>query len=108
MIKKIVKFIYFKIKWRNKLSFSFTNSISICSLFEGMNKLYPNTTFCGYMGKGSYIAANSIIHGKIGKFTSIASRCNIISGIHPYTYPYVSTSPIFISTLKQNGYTFIT
>jgi len=72
-----------------------------------MNKIYPESSFDGYMGLGSYIASKTIISGKIGRFTSIASHCHIINGIHPYTYPYVSTSPIFISTQKQNGHTFV-
>ena len=107
IIKRIIKYLYFKIKYHNKLSFTFSCDISINSIFEGMNKVYSNTLFSGYMGKGSYIAPNSVIRGKIGRFTSIASRCHVVNGIHPYTYPYVSTSPIFISLLKQNGYTFV-
>lgn len=106
MIKRVIKFILQKIKWHNKLSFTYNCKISMCSQFEGMNKLYPYTTFDGYMGIGSYIANNSNISGKIGKFTSIASNCFVIQGIHPYTYPYVSTSPLFFSLAKQNGYTF--
>jgi len=76
------------------------------SQFEGMNRLYGNVIFDGYMGRGSYIAERSIIKGKIGRYTSIASCCTVIQGVHPYTYPYVSTSPVFFSLLKQNGYTF--
>lgn len=107
MIKRIIKYIYLKFRWYKQLSFSFNSQISLRSKFEGMNKLYSSVIFDGYMGKGTYIAPNSVISGKIGKFTSIASRCHIVNGIHPYTYPYVSTSPIFISLLKQNGYTFV-
>lgn len=106
-IKRIFKYLYFKIKWNKQLSFPLNCDIAIDSHFEGMNKIYPNTLFSGYLGRGSYIAPNSVIRGKIGRFTSIASRCNVVNGIHPYTYPYVSTSPIFISLLKQNGYTFV-
>lgn len=106
-IKRLIKFLYFKIKWHKKLIFTFNCDIAIDSQFEGMNKIYPNTLFSGYLGRGSYIAPNSVIRGRIGKFTSIASRCNVVNGIHPYTYPYVSTSPTFISLLKQNGYTFV-
>ena len=107
-LKRAIKYIYFHIKYHNKLTFAFNCDIGIHSQFEGMNRIYPNTQFSGYMGKGSYIAPNSIIRGKIGRFTSIASRCYVITGVHPYTYPYVSTSPMFISLLKQNGHTFVT
>ena len=107
MIRKFIKYIYLRIKWRNKLSFHYTSKISKNSIFEGMNKLYPYSSFNGYMGKGSYIGEHTKISGKIGRFTSIASKCNVIQGVHPYTYPFVSTSPMFISTKKQNGYTFV-
>ena len=58
------------------------------------------------MGYGTYVCADCYIEGNIGRFTSIASdvKCNL--GIHPYKYPYVSTSPVFFSTLKQAGETF--
>jgi len=107
MLKHLVKFIILRIKYYNRLSFSYSSRISIHSFFEGMNKIYPNSSFKGYMGKGSYIAYNSHIYGKIGRFSSIAPNCSVIQGVHPYTYPFVSTSPMFISVMKQNGYTFV-
>lgn len=58
------------------------------------------------MGLGSYVASDSHIEGKVGRFTSIASHCNVIQGVHPYSYPFASTSPIFFSILRQNGYSF--
>lgn len=106
MIKHIIKYLYLKFKWYKKLSFSYSSEITRHSIFEGMNKIYSNSSFDGYMGMGTYIASNSHIQGKIGKYTSIASGCNVIQGIHPYTYPYVSTSPVFFSLAKQNGHTF--
>lgn len=106
MIKHFLKYLILKIKFYKGLSFPLSCRISLRSQFEGMNKIYSNSSFDGYMGLGTYIASNSHIRGKIGKFTSIASNCNVIQGVHPYTYPYVSTSPMFISTMKQNGYTF--
>lgn len=107
LIKRIIKYIYFTIKWKKKLAFSFDCDIALDAQFEGMNKLYANSFFSGYLGRGSYICYHSVIRGKVGRFTSIASRCQVINGIHPYTYPYVSTSPAFISLSKQNGYTFV-
>lgn len=105
-IKKIIIFIFIKIKWRRKVSFTFSTQIGLKSIFEGKNKIYPNTYFDGYMGRGSYIARDSNISGLIGRYTSIGARTNVIKGIHPYTYPYVSTSPMFVSLMKQNGYTY--
>lgn len=105
-VKRLVKYIFFKIKYWHKLSFSFSNSIGIHSTFEGMNKLYSNSSFAGYMGVGTYIGENSHIVGRIGRFTSIAPfvRCN--NGIHPYKYPFATTAPCFFSLKKQNGSTF--
>lgn len=105
-IKRLVKYLYILFRWHRKLSFTFSSEISLRSFFEGMNKIYPDCQFDGYLGTGSYIAKSSCIAGKIGRFTSIASNVRVIQGIHPYTYPYVSTSPAFISLSKQNGYTF--
>ena len=107
MIKHLIRHFFLKIKFHKKVSFSFNCNISKRSFFEGMNKIYPNSTFDGYLGEGSYIGENSNICGKIGKYTSISSSCNIVQGIHPYTYPFVSTSPIFVSVKKQNGHTFV-
>lgn len=107
MVKKIINWFILKYRWHNILSFPFSSEISMRSKFEGMNKLYANVYFDGNMGKGTYIANNSFICGKIGRYTSIAANCRVIQGVHPYTYPYVSTSPAFISLLKQNGYTYV-
>lgn len=105
-IKRFIKYLYIKIKWKGKVSFSFSSQIGVRSIFEGKNKIYPNTYFDGYMGRGSYIARDSNILGKIGRYTSIGARTYVIKGIHPYTYPFVSTSPMFVSLMKQNGYTY--
>lgn len=105
-IKKTIINFYIKLRFWNKVSFPFSCEINYHSTFEGMNKIYEKTYFKGYIGKGSYIGPNSNITGKIGRFTSIAPSCNVILGRHPYTYPYVSTSPMFFSLEKQNGYTF--
>ena len=107
MFKNLLKYLFLNGKWLNILSFDRSCQISRRSIFEGMNKIYPNSSFDGYMGKGSYIACNSHIYGKVGRYTSIAQNCLTIQGVHPYTYPYVSTSPMFISIMKQNGHTYV-
>ena len=73
------------------------------SYFEGLNAIYSNSEFDGYLGLGSYISNNCNIYGKIGKFCSIAPYVKVITGTHPYTYPFTTTSPYFFSNLKQNG-----
>ena len=111
MLRHLIKYILLKIKWRGKLKFKWSSKIGFNSSFEGMNQIHPNTEFSGKMGFGSYIGPNCSIQGKIGRFTSIAPfvRCN--AGIHPYTYPFVTTAPCFYSlnpNSSQNGSTFAT
>lgn len=104
MIRRLIKNILLKLRWRGKLEFEWTSNIGLHSNFEGMNVIYSNTKFDGSMGLGSYIANDSAIFGKIGRFSSIGPYCVTAIGVHPYTYPYISTSPYFISSLKQNGH----
>jgi acetyltransferase-like isoleucine patch superfamily enzyme len=106
ILKKTAKFIIQKIRYKNLVKFDFSVNIGSNSTFGGMNKLYPKSSFIGDLGYGSYIGPDSQLNAKIGKFTSIAPNVKINSGIHPYTYPYVSTSPAFVSLRKQNGGTF--
>lgn len=106
MIKKILKYIVYLFKFGRKVSFPFNVNIGLNSRFEGCNKIGKDSIFSGYMGFGTYISHHSIIYGHIGKFTSIATNCNTLIGRHPITIPYVSTSPMFYSLLKQNGTTF--
>lgn len=99
------KFIYLKIKFK-KCLFGFFCKITASSYFEGYNRIYSRTRFNGHMGLGTYIGQNSNISAYIGRFTSIASNCNVIIGLHPYTNPYATTSPAFYSLSKQCGITF--
>jgi len=56
------------------------------------------------VGEYTYIAEQATIsHAKIGRFTSIGPRFCCGYGIHPVDQ--LSTSPMFYSTLKQNGTT---
>lgn len=104
--KKIYLLFYLKYKWRGKLIVYKHSKINRHSSFEGANRIHCNTYFSGYMGYGSYIGKDGFFIGKIGRFTSIGSKCVIVIGRHPYKAPFVSTSPMFFSLIKQNGYTF--
>jgi acetyltransferase-like isoleucine patch superfamily enzyme len=108
MVKRIVKYLYFKWKFKIELKFDFSVDVSINSHFEGMNKIYANTHFSGEMGFGSYIGWNSFLAGKIGRFTSVAPFVHCNNGIHPTTEPFATIFPAFFSLLKQNGGTFAT
>lgn len=108
-IKRIVKYLYFKIKWHKKLSFTFNCTITNDSEFEGMSQIHSYTSFRGRLGYGSYIGSHCDLSADIGRFTSIAPyvRCN--AGVHPYKEPFVATSPCFYSLNphhSQNGSTF--
>lgn len=107
--KKLVRcaeYVYYSFKWHGKLIFPYSATIYGESSFEGANKLCNGVRFKGSMGYGSYIGENSQLTANIGRFTSIAPEVINNPGKHPITTPYVSTSPMFFSIAKQNGYTF--
>lgn len=103
VIKKFILKIFVRLKWRGKAKLAWSANVSRKSEFEGMNAIMQGSSFVGSMGLGSYIADESIILGKIGRFSSIGPYTKTIIGTHPYTYPYVTTSPYFFSSLSQNG-----
>lgn len=109
LLKRFIKFLLLKIRWKGILLFKWSTVISSNSKFEGMNQLHENVIFNGFLGYGSYIGPNSSINGHIGRFTSIGPNVKCNNGIHPYLSPFVSTSPAFYSLNKnksQNGSTF--
>ncbi len=83
-----------------------TSNIQRSSTFEGGNKIHAHTTFGGNLGFCSYIGGDCQIYGRIGRFTSIAPFVKVVPGIHPYTYPFATTSPVFFSTMKQCGFSY--
>jgi acetyltransferase-like isoleucine patch superfamily enzyme len=106
-IKRIIKLWYFRVKYFSKrVSISNGCDISLKSKFEGCNTIKKNTVFAGTLGFGSYIAENSIITGQIGRYCSISMGVKVLSGTHPLKN-FVSTSPVFYSTLKQNNTTYV-
>jgi acetyltransferase-like isoleucine patch superfamily enzyme len=92
-------------KW-DKLIFYSSCDLSLKSKFEGANKIYQHTLFRGNMGYGSYIAQHCMLAANIGRFTSIAPYVRNNRGVHPISYPYATTCPMFFSIQKQNGLTF--
>jgi len=109
-MKSLIKNIYFRLKFRHKLQIGRNVNISKNSVFEGMNKIYNNSMFSGFMGFGSYIGQNCNLqsHIKIGRFSCIAPFVQINDGRHPYTEPFVTVNPAFYSLRKRNGSTFAT
>lgn len=78
------------------------------TVFEGNNVIYKGASVnSSIIGRNTYIGANSgLTNCLIGRFCSIASDVLVVSATHPSSV-FVSTSPSFFSTLKQNGQTFV-
>lgn len=107
-LKRLVKYMYHKIKNGRKIKFAFSSNISTLSTFEGMSRILPHTYFHGHLGYGSYIGSYCSLSAYVGRFTSIAPNVNCNYGIHAYTYPFATTSPAFFSLNKNCGGTFAT
>lgn len=111
-IKKILfqltKYIYLVLLLRKKVYVKFGVRFNENTEFEGQNKIYNGCNICNsYLGYGTYIAKNSKVNNcYIGRYTSISSNVSVVIGRHPLS-PFVSTHPIFFSTRKQNGETFV-
>lgn len=77
--------------------------------FEGVNTVHKGACISNsYIGYGTYIGEKSnMLNCRIGRYCSIANDVNVISVTHP-TIDFVSTSPMFFSTLKQAGKTYVT
>lgn len=103
---RFLKMFYLILKHNKNAKLSISANVSLDSVFEGSNVISSHTTFCGQMGYGSYIGADSSIFGKVGRFCSIADNVKVIVGKHP-SNTFVSTHPVFFSLLKQNGETFV-
>lgn len=80
--------------------------VNINAKFEGYNKIERNSIFKGEMGLLSYIGANCLVVGHIGKFCSISGNVTFLTSTHPFR-DFISTHPVFYSLKKQNGITFV-
>lgn len=106
-LKQNLKRLYLLHKYRsNNITISKGTEISLNGFScEGNNTLAYNVTYRGRIGFGSYIGNDSYINGNIGRFSSIGSKVESISGTHP-TERFVSTHPAFFSIRKQAGFTY--
>ena len=104
---RIIKLLYYRIIFFKKnVAIDNTANIGMNSCFSEYNRIGKNTYFKGLIGRNSYISENSKIIGKVGKFCSIGSHVQIITGRHPIS-EFVSTSPVFYSLGKQTGKVFV-
>lgn len=90
----------------NSLKIGYLSTI-INSNFGMYNTIYDNVTLIDVtLGDFTYITGNTtIVKTIIGKFCSIGQDCKIGLGKHP-SNTFVSTHPIFFSTLKQAQISF--
>lgn len=101
-IRYFFKYIYNRIRLRGLVTFPYSSVLSSTSKFGGGNLISAHSSFIGEMGYGSYLSNNCVLNAIIGKYTSIGPNCTFISGRHPYSYPYVSTSPAFYTPIKKS------
>lgn len=108
MLKSAFKRLYVRHKFRKKnIKIARGAEIGLKSVMEGCNRIGANTHFIGHLGYASYMGEDCHIQAKIGRFCSISSRVITVRGTHP-TKIWASTHPIFFSTKKQCGKTFVT
>lgn len=76
--------------------------------FEGYNAIgYHTYILDSYIGRYTYISSNSKLNNTaIGRFCSIGHNIKTVNAIHP-TKDFVSTHPVFYSTKKQVGVSFV-
>lgn len=94
-----MKFLYFKIKYRNKKLKLKTMDLPLNSAFGYMNTVESDVYIDGgfEIGDLSYVNKNTILSNvKIGKFTSISSNCSIGGFEHPINY--YTTHPIIFNS----------
>lgn len=103
MIRDLANKVLFCIGKRVK--FGKGNFVDRATVFEGMNRIGNHNVLKGTVGLGTYIGSGCRIEGKIGRFCSISNDVIVLSTKHPTEY--VSTNPIFYSTKKQNGYSYV-
>ena len=104
---KLIKSKILEYKNRDKfLKIGYMSNVTNCN-FGIYNTIYNEVSLSEVtFGDFTYIAGNtSISRTTIGKFCSIGPDCKIGLGKHP-TKDFVSTHPVFFSTLKQAQLTF--
>lgn len=100
---QFLRYIYTKIKFWRKARIGFMAVTSRKTEIEGMCQLHPHSSFHGTMGLGSYIGENTHLSAKIGRFCSISNNVLCNPGVHPYTFPFATTSPCFFSLNSRHS-----
>lgn len=99
--------LYFAL-FSDKVKATFISRMDYMTTFEGKNRVGRGSVVLNSsFGYGSYIGNNCIItHTTIGRFCSIASDVELVTGTHP-TKEFVSTHPSFFSLHSPTGETFV-
>ena len=107
-IKKILICNFLRIKYLKKKIYISIRVEFIGARIEGQNKLnFGVSILNSQIGFGTYIAKNTKLNDSfIGKYCSIGPNVKLIVGRHPLS-PFVSTHPVFYSTMKQNGSSYV-
>lgn len=100
----LVKKWYLELKYRKQhLHLEYMAEVTNCK-FGSYNTVYKHARLLNAtLGNFSYIARNSqLYNATVGNFTCIGPNVNIGMGAHPSS-EFVSTHPLFYSTLGQAG-----
>lgn len=76
--------------------------------FSGYNKVHKGANISNSsLGRNTFIGLNChLVNVSVGSFCSIAHDVRIEDSTHP-SHTFVSTSPVFYSTCKQTGQSFV-
>ncbi|MDA3884350.1 MAG: antibiotic acetyltransferase [Candidatus Delongbacteria bacterium] len=97
--------IYISIKYKN-VTIGHGSRVIFKTIFGGNNKIGDNTIVGGNVGRCTYIGSNCNLNARIGNYTSISANIFATSAQHPIN-TFVSSSPVFYSTRKQCGTTYV-
>lgn len=85
----------------------FTSNVDKNTSFDGYNRLGPRTNiFNSALGRHTYVVSGSIANTDLGSFVSIGPNC-LIGGLGRHPVNWISTSPVFYSSIKQTLGTFV-
>jgi len=87
--------------FRKNVKVNLTARIKPGTILKGYNKISSQVYLNGEIGLNSYIGKNSIMYAYIGNYCSIGANVSTVIGTHPTNF--VSSSPVFYSTMNQTG-----
>lgn len=104
-LKRLAKIAVTKAKYKN-VKFLKGANVAVDVSFDGYNVIGQNSWVEGHLGYGTYVGDECVLKAKTGKYCSIGHHVNVLTGTHP-SHVFVSTSPVFYSTRKQNGLSYV-